>query len=505
VGTFAATRSFIRGSSLLLSGRAISLSMNFGVQVLTVRYLSKSDYGAFAYALGVASMGAAAVLLGLHRTLPRFVPIYRERGEYRKMFGAIVLAALTVAGLGLSLVLLLHGLQGALLGRAVGDPLSLALLLVLIALTPIEALDHLLQGLLATFAGARAIFFRRYLLAPGLRLTALLLVLGTAGDVHLLAYGYVVGGLIGVSTYAMILLRTWSRQGLIQKVRSDGMELPAREIFGYSLPLLSSEAFAILNGTFVLVLLELLQTTAAVAEYRAILPIARANLVVLSSFSMLFIPVASTLFARCDRDGINDLFWQTATWIAVLTFPLLAVTTLLAEPLVVLLFGSKYAGSGVVLAVLAVGFYVHAALGANTQMLRVCGTVRYLVVTDFVAVALGVGMHLLLIPPYGALGAAAAGSATLILHNVLHQAGLWLGGTGVRLVEPRYLRVYAGIAGAFTTLHAVQRLVSPPAYLTVPLAAGASLLVIRLARGVLRPDHTFPELLHVPLLRKILE
>ena len=100
------------------------------------------------------------------------------------------------------------------------------LLLVLIACTPIEALDHLFQGLLATFAGARAIFFRRYLLAPLLRLAALGLVLATAGSVHMLAYGYVIGGLIGVSTYGVILLRTWTKQGLIEKLRGTASSFP---------------------------------------------------------------------------------------------------------------------------------------------------------------------------------------------------------------------------------------------------------------------------------------
>ena len=35
----------IRGSALLLSGRAISLALNFVVQVVTIRYLSKLDFG----------------------------------------------------------------------------------------------------------------------------------------------------------------------------------------------------------------------------------------------------------------------------------------------------------------------------------------------------------------------------------------------------------------------------------------------------------------------------
>ena len=45
----AATRQQIRGSSLLLTGRLLSLAVNFATQVLIVRYLSKTDFGAFAH------------------------------------------------------------------------------------------------------------------------------------------------------------------------------------------------------------------------------------------------------------------------------------------------------------------------------------------------------------------------------------------------------------------------------------------------------------------------
>ena len=43
--------------------------------MLIVRYLSKSDFGAFAYALAVASMGSSMVLFGLDKAIARFVPI----------------------------------------------------------------------------------------------------------------------------------------------------------------------------------------------------------------------------------------------------------------------------------------------------------------------------------------------------------------------------------------------------------------------------------------------
>ena len=48
-----ATNRQIRGSSLMLVGRALSMGVNFAVQVLIVRYFAnaKAEYGAFAFAL----------------------------------------------------------------------------------------------------------------------------------------------------------------------------------------------------------------------------------------------------------------------------------------------------------------------------------------------------------------------------------------------------------------------------------------------------------------------
>ena len=69
--TTAATsaRSQIRGSSLLLFGRAIAMAVNFLVQVLTVRYLSTTAYGAFAYALSIVDLGQMVATFGMDRTI----------------------------------------------------------------------------------------------------------------------------------------------------------------------------------------------------------------------------------------------------------------------------------------------------------------------------------------------------------------------------------------------------------------------------------------------------
>jgi len=50
-----ATRKQIRGSSLFLAGRFLSMGINFSAHVLMVRYLATAEYGALAYALAAVA------------------------------------------------------------------------------------------------------------------------------------------------------------------------------------------------------------------------------------------------------------------------------------------------------------------------------------------------------------------------------------------------------------------------------------------------------------------
>ena len=502
--TRSGTRGFLRGSSVLLAGRFLSLAINLIGQVLIVRYLVKAEYGAFAYGLGVASIGSTAVLLGLDKATARFVPIYQERGEPRRAVGTILLAVGLVTGAGLALVALFWGLRGVLTGTVISDPLAVSLLLILIALAPIDALDALLQGLLAIFVGPRAIFVRRHLVGPGMKLAAILLVMATSGSAHLLAWGYVAGGALGLATYVVVLGSAWHRQGFLRDAWPARTDVPAREVLGYSMPLLSSEAVLVLRGAFAVVLLELLQSTSAVAEYRAVLPFARLNVFVLESFHLLFIPVAARMFARRDRDGLNNLYWQTALWISIFSFPVFAVMFSLARPVTLLLFGPEYAGSAPVLAVLAIGFYFHAALGLNQLMLRVAGQVRDLVAIDLISVAVGLALHFLLIPRFGALGAAIGTTAIFVVNKLLCHLALVRRDSGVLPLPRVYLRLYLRLAALGLVMLIAQSMLNPPIYVGLAAAAVASLVMMRSSRHLIRIEETFPELLRVPALKWLL-
>ena len=428
--------------------------------------------------------------------------IYHEQRDYNKMFGTLLMVVTLIASLGLTMALLLQGAPG-LAARVLGsEPEAFSLLLILIFLSPVQALDSVLVGMFAVFASSRSIFFRKYVLGPSLKLSVVLLLILLRSDVYFLAGGYLAASILGVAIYTTVLIRVMRAQGVFDHFNRKAIEIPWREILSFTIPLLTSDVLYAVMNTMDAIVLERSRGSVDVAALRAVHSTAVLNSLVMSSFALLFTPLAARMFARNDREGINNLYWQTAIWIAVITFPVFALTFSVAQPITLLLYGSRYAQSAIILALLSLGYYFDSALGFNGLTLKVYGRVRYSVVINVLAGVFNLGAILLLIPRYGALGAAIGTTSALIVHNILKQAGLRLG-TGINLFEWRYFRVYLVILLCALGLLLVQVATSAPVYVSIALAALASTVVIGLNRKLLKVGQNFPELMRLPLARRL--
>jgi O-antigen/teichoic acid export membrane protein len=497
----AANRQQIRGSSLLLVGRMIGLGLDFVAQVLIVRYLEKTEYGAFALALSIVALGATACLLGLERTVGRFAPIYQERGDIGRMWGTIVVVVATVATLGLAVVLGVYAFHGV-LGGVVQNEVALSILLIMIVLSPLQALDSVLIALFATFGSARSIFFRRYVFAPVLQLSVVVVLVASGSGVHLLALGYVAAAAAGIAIYTVVLLRLLERQGLLRQFDRATLRLPVREIFAFSLPLLTTDVVFVLRSSLTVILLEVLRTTEEVADYRAVLPLAVQTLFVSTSFRFIFTPGASRLYAREDWHALNDLYWRTATWIALLSFPLFALCVAFGEPVAVLLFGEPYRAAGTVLSILCIGYYINGATGFNSLILRVFGRVRFMVGVDVLTAGISLMATVLLISRFGAIGAAIGTTMSFLTQKALYQWGLKTQ-TTVLAIDPNYVRPYVSIVvGVLVTLLLAVAL-RPPIALAFVLVGIVSLTILGINRQALQIMDTYPELGRFKLMRRI--
>ena len=494
-------RSHVRGSSLLVVGRIVTLLLTTATQVVVVRALTKDEFGAFAYALALAGAGRTVLSLGQGRLLSRFMAKYEEHRDYDRMYGAVVLAVGTIivtSLVGLALILLFPGQL-----LSTHDPATMDVVLILVILAPLEALDQVFISIFAVFSAPGAIFFRKFLFTPALRLGVVLALAFTHSSVEFLAIGYVAAGIVGLVVSVAVLVRVLRERGLLEHMRPRRTRLPFRAVFSFSTPMITGELLQLSLVVGGVLVLAHYQPAAEVASYRAVFNPARLNTAVLGAFVTLFLPMAARLHERRDIDGLRHNYWHTGALVAVLTFPIFTLTGPLAHDLTGLLFGARYSDSAIILALLSIGYYFNTALGFNAYTLQICERIRFLVGVNVFIAALNIGLSLLLVPHYGAVAVAVANLVALVLQNVLNQLALRRTiKTG--FIHRSYLQCYLAILVCGAALWIFQWTLRPGLVVGLIAATAASLIVLVASRSAIELGESFPELRRVPVVRWLL-
>jgi O-antigen/teichoic acid export membrane protein len=296
-----------------------------------------------------------------------------------------------------------------------------------------------------------------------------------------------------------MLVGVLREQGLGRYLRMDTLRLPLRDILAFVFPGLGQILATSAAPCVSIFLLGHLRSMSEVAYYRAALPIALLNDVVMASFTLLYTPSAARLLAKDDHAGINGLYWRTAAWMTVVSFPVFLMTFSFAQPLVLVLYGSRYQQSGPILALLALCCYFDVFLGFNVQTLKVLKKLGYITASSVAMMAANIALNLILIPRYGGLGAAWATAGAIIGFNLLMQIGLLRTAT-VHAFDRRYRPVYLAVVSSAAGLFILNTLNPLSIRLAVPIVGSLSLLLLALTKSKLSVADTFPELLKVPVL-----
>ncbi|GID26546.1 lipopolysaccharide biosynthesis protein [Paractinoplanes brasiliensis] len=202
-------------------------------------------------------------------------------------------------------------------------------------------------------------------------------------------------------------------------------------------------------------------------------------------------PRLAEALAVGDRRAANDLY-QTATgWLVLVTWPVNLLVIFFA-PVWLRLFGDRYAAEGVaVVAVLAGAMLVATGCGMVDMVLAMAGRTSWNLVNVLVALAVTVVLDVLLIPRYGALGAAIGLACSMVVNNLLpliqvgRSAGLHPFGRGTRAAGLLAVACFGVLPWCLTAVSLGRTsavLVAVPVFL-----AGAWLLRVPLALDAFKP------------------
>jgi O-antigen/teichoic acid export membrane protein len=129
-------------------------------------------------------------------------------------------------------------------------------------------------------------------------------------------------------------------------------------------------------------------------------------------------PRLAEALATDDRATANHLY-QTATgWLVLITWPI-SLLVILFAPLYLGVFGSGYRSGAPVVVVLAGAMLVATGCGMVDMVLAMAGRTSWNLLNVLIALGVTIGLDVLLIPRYGALGAAAGLACAMVANNVL--------------------------------------------------------------------------------------
>lgn len=382
-------RRMVRTFVALLSGEVLTRSTMLVAALIAVRVLAPSAFGAYAYAVALASIVNFVVDLGISSLVTRDVAGAAQRAS--SLLGAFLKAQALLATL-------TFGLAGAFAASGfLGGPASTSALLLAIGAVTVSSMSRPWEATLTGLGRAGLLTVSRAVRGTVLvGATAVAATLSSTPEALLGAM--VLAELAGALTVAFVCSALVVRPAL---------RAPARDLTRL---LRAAIPFALLVGFNVLYLrldtlmLGWLDSDAAVGNYGVASRIMETALVLPAFFGSAFLATVGHTGARTARARI-----QTAGAmrnVMLLSLPFAIGLAYAASPLVRLLAGADYDSAGRVLALLSPMIVWVASYGVLANLQVALDHVSLLVRINVVGVVAKIALNLVAIPAYGVEGAA---------------------------------------------------------------------------------------------------
>ena len=389
--------------------------LGFFTTLLLARLLSPEQYGAYAYALAWVNLLVVPAVIGLDKLVIRNAAVLEAERNWAQLRGLWHFSLLTAGGLGAALALSIHLLSGSMAGNwleeVMVEPLRLALVLIpLIAMARVRG---------ALMIGLHHVVLGKF---PEILLRPLLFILFIFAAHHLFRTPLDAEDVVGMNIAAVVLsfavgglLLRWTMPAEVDRA---GRVIRAKSWLRAALPLALLAGLQIINSRVDILMLGGIRGAVDVAVYHVVVQAAMLISFVLVAAGGVVSPVVARTYAQGELSRLQRLVTSSSRAIFAATLPVGIAMLWFGDPFLAL-FGESYRAGYSALSVLVIGQLLNAAFGAVGVLLTMTHHGGLAARGAAVAVVVNVLLNALLIPAWGATGAAIASTLTLFLWNLL--------------------------------------------------------------------------------------
>jgi O-antigen/teichoic acid export membrane protein len=470
-------RRIAKNTTVLLGAQVATYLLAFFYMMYAARYLGAQGYGILSFALAFTGMFSVVGDLGLYSVTIREVA--RNKSLAAKYVANVSLMKIILVAVAFGLI--------ALTINAMGYPKETITVVYLFGVYVVFA------AFTQMFYSIFQAFERMEFQAIGQMLSAALLL---GGVIFAIKHGF---GVIGFASLYVIASGIALSYGIaVMKLRfSNPASAPAAKIMEFdwsfwksaikeALPFGLTTIFATVVYSISTVMLSSMKGDAAVGWYNAAYGMVRVLLFIPSAWGGAIFPVMSRFYVT-SRDSLRFSFEKSFKYLTILGIPIGVGTTLLAQRVILAIFGVDYSNSILALQILvwsSVSVYVSSSFAYLFQALN-----RQIIQTKIAGICmiLSVTLNLILIPKYSYIGASAAAAATDLTSAALYFVWGWK--IGYSLFNKNSARIVAkvlissALMGVFIVYFHNLTLLA-----LVPLATLSYFVVLCIIRGINKED-----------------
>ncbi len=394
--------------------RAASAAILYLSQIVLARWMGASAYGIYVWVWTLVLILGGLSHFGLGHALVRLIPQYREKGDLDSLRGLLIGVRWLALFAGTVIALITYAIV-----RAAPDVLDDAYLLPAmlgIICIPLFAITDVQDGLGRAQGWLSVGLVPPYVLRPVVLLVTMSIAhaLGIPMDAATAVLAAI------VACWASAMVQTLMVQ---QRIDAEVPKGPRAYHFGSwirsSSPLLVVYAGELVVQNADVIILSAHLPPDAVGMYFAAAKTMALVMFVHYAVGSVVAKDFAALHARGDQAALAAYARDAAKWTFWPSLAAAIAILLLGKPLL-WLFSPAFVEAYPVMLILVAGFLFRASVGPAEFVLNALGEQKACAVVACIAAVTDIALNLLLIPPFGLLGAAAATATSLAISAILY-------------------------------------------------------------------------------------
>ena len=390
--------------------------------VLIARFLGPSNFGIYNYVLSFIILVNVPAQLGLPQFIVRQVSQFRAQKDWQRIRGIFIWGSKTI--LTFSIIVLsifaltifyTHDSYNVEMAATFKYGLFLIPLLAFIAF-----LQAVLRGLKYTLIGQLPeMIIRRFVFV----LVVVFLILYQMDYILSPSVTMLIQTVATIS--ALLITILFLIRYVPQEVKTCTAVLENRNWLKGLIPFFFIGGMQVINNNSDIVMLGLLRSSTEVGYYKVAVQISTLVTLPLQAINLVAAPRFAELWIKQDKKKLQELATTSARSVAVFSIPLIIIFVSLGGLIIKLMFGEIYMKSLSQLHILLFGQTITVFMGLVGRLLNMTGYEKKAAFGLTVAALTNILLNLILIPLFGANGAAVASSVSYLIWNFYLGYSVW--------------------------------------------------------------------------------